>query len=212
MQRNLWIDFEASGLGEDSYPIEFAWVAEDGTHATYLIRPEPGWTAWSGEAEELHGIARETLERDGRPAEEVARLLHGIASMPGVRLFSDAPAHDRAWAARLLGVLGERAAAAGIEIEDSAVLMGEACRPMLEVMTPGEVIEAAPTIIALAELDEDAIRHRALDDAVAQREAWLRVGRLVEQAVARHRLAKQDEEGEREEALLRAGMPMGCAG
>jgi hypothetical protein len=61
----VFIDFEASSLNKDSYPVEVAWVFEDGRSRSFLIRPAPGWTDWSAEAEAIHGISRDQLDRDG---------------------------------------------------------------------------------------------------------------------------------------------------
>jgi spore cortex formation protein SpoVR/YcgB (stage V sporulation) len=61
----VWfVDFEASGIALDSYPIEIAIVsAETEYHA--LIRPVYYWTHWSFDAQDMHGISRETLLADG---------------------------------------------------------------------------------------------------------------------------------------------------
>ena len=37
-----FVDFEASSLAKDSYPVEVAWVFEDGACEGHLIRPAPG--------------------------------------------------------------------------------------------------------------------------------------------------------------------------
>ncbi|MET0379714.1 MAG: hypothetical protein ABW049_12050, partial [Spongiibacteraceae bacterium] len=57
------LDFEASGLGGGTYPIEVGYVLGDGRSACYLIRPEPDWQGWSADAEKLHGISRALLTR-----------------------------------------------------------------------------------------------------------------------------------------------------
>jgi hypothetical protein len=38
----VFLDFEASSLARHSYPIEVAWVFEDGASEAHLIRPAPG--------------------------------------------------------------------------------------------------------------------------------------------------------------------------
>lgn len=47
----VFLDFEASSLSKQSYPIEVAWVFEDGRSEEYLIRPAPIWTDWDSAAE-----------------------------------------------------------------------------------------------------------------------------------------------------------------
>jgi hypothetical protein len=46
-----FLDFEASSLGKKSYPIEVAWVFEDGTSESHLIKPAPEWTDWDPAAQ-----------------------------------------------------------------------------------------------------------------------------------------------------------------
>ena len=38
----VFLDFEASSLAKRGYPIEVAWVFEDGRAESHLIRPAPG--------------------------------------------------------------------------------------------------------------------------------------------------------------------------
>jgi len=59
-----FLDFEASLLSKHSYPIEIIWVFEWRSR-TFLIKPAPGWTDWSAEAEAIHGISPEFLQREG---------------------------------------------------------------------------------------------------------------------------------------------------
>ena len=62
---NVFLDFEASSLSKHSYPIEIAWVFEDGRSRSLLIGPEPNWTDWSETAEGIHGISRDKLADEG---------------------------------------------------------------------------------------------------------------------------------------------------
>lgn len=68
----VFLDFEASSLSKQSYPIEVAWVFEDGRHRSHLIRPTPEWTDWSHEAEQIHGISRSLLLTEGHSVHDVA--------------------------------------------------------------------------------------------------------------------------------------------
>jgi hypothetical protein len=98
------IDFEASGLGRGSYPIEVGYVLEDGRSACCLIRPEPDWTSWCADAQRLHGIPRALLLERGRPAVEVARLLN--AALAGRTLYTDAWGNDYSWMSLLFDAAG----------------------------------------------------------------------------------------------------------
>jgi hypothetical protein len=97
------IDIEASGFGRHSYPIEVGYVREDGLAWCSLILPAEDWLHWDADAERLHGIARETLLRHGRPAREVAARLN--TDLGGRTVYCDGWAHDYSW----LGVLFEAA-------------------------------------------------------------------------------------------------------
>ena len=90
------IDIEASGLHFDSYPIEIA-VLKGNEVQSWLIKPEPAWTYWCEIAESLHGISRETLFREGRPAVEVVQQLNEFLLGFDGALYSDADRWDVDW-------------------------------------------------------------------------------------------------------------------
>ena len=89
------LDIEASGFGQDSYPIEVGFVLADGESFCCLIRPAPGWTHWDAAAEEVHHISQETVQILGRDAREVAHLLND--RLRGLTLYCDGWAHDYVW-------------------------------------------------------------------------------------------------------------------
>jgi hypothetical protein len=74
----VFLDFEASSLSKQSYPIEVAWVFEDGESEEYLIRLAPLWTDWDPAAEAIHHIRRATLLADGTAHDLIAHRKHGI--------------------------------------------------------------------------------------------------------------------------------------
>jgi hypothetical protein len=86
-----FVDFEASGIAPDSYPIEIAVVAADFEYQA-LIRPVYYWTHWSFDAQDMHGISRETLLADGQDPYSIAADLN--AKFEGVTLCSDSPQDD----------------------------------------------------------------------------------------------------------------------
>ncbi len=98
------IDIEASGFGRGSYPIEVGVALADGITHCFLIRPLPHWTHWSPQAEDIHGIDRDTLFRHGRPALWVARRLNRL--LGGQTAYSDAWGHDNSWLGRLYEEVG----------------------------------------------------------------------------------------------------------
>lgn len=106
------IDFEASCLPAfgRSYPIEVALVAVSGeVLVSALIQPHARWgdMAWDSAAEALHGISREQLEAQGRPAFEVLMDLNIAAQ--GLRVCSDSGL-DEVWLQRLFMATGVPAA------------------------------------------------------------------------------------------------------
>ncbi len=97
--RPVIIDVEASGFGRGSYPIEVGFVREDGSSQCTLIKRQAEWTHWQPDAEGLHGISRECLERNGRSVIDVATMLNEGLSKQTV--YSDAWGNDRSWIALL---------------------------------------------------------------------------------------------------------------
>jgi hypothetical protein len=96
----VFYDCEASELDE-GYIIEIGWAFSDGegfVSTGSLVRPLAAWNiddAWSSEAESLHGISLARLGEQGRPAEDVARMMN--EALAGRELFSDDPAFDVRW-------------------------------------------------------------------------------------------------------------------
>lgn len=98
------IDVEASGFGAQSYPIEVGVIKQNGERFCSLIRPHKTWTHWDPQAEALHHISKNLLEKKGRDIVEVciglnAFLKHEIA-------FSDGWVVDQPWLIRLFHTAG----------------------------------------------------------------------------------------------------------
>ncbi|MCP5432032.1 MAG: hypothetical protein H6923_02045 [Alphaproteobacteria bacterium] len=96
-----FLDFEASGLGPFSWPIEVGWALLGGEVRTRLIRPHASWADadWDKRAERLHGLSRARLEAEGENPRAVCQALD--ADLAGATVLSDAPEFDGTW----LGVL-----------------------------------------------------------------------------------------------------------
>jgi len=93
------LDIEASGFGRGSYPIEIGVAIVDGGAHCYLVKPETDWTHWEPEAEAMHHITREILQRFGWGVNYVAAQLN--KHLQGKTVYSDAWGQDSAWLARL---------------------------------------------------------------------------------------------------------------
>lgn len=93
------VDVEASGFGPDSYPIEIGVVKSDKQRYCTLVQPHEDWQHWSEDAEELHGISRETLASSGKPIDAVCEELNEF--LKDEYVFSDAWSHDQGWLDKL---------------------------------------------------------------------------------------------------------------
>lgn len=69
------IDFESSGLGHNSYPIQVAVCNQSESYSAY-IRPEEDWNDWCMAAQDVHNIPRSLLFDVGLPAKQVAKELN----------------------------------------------------------------------------------------------------------------------------------------
>lgn len=90
---SFFIDFEASGIAPDSYPIEVAVVSSE-TSFSSLIKPVRYWTQWSFDAEDMHGLSQDQLHQEGVTPDAVARRMNQLFS--GQVLCSDSP-QDGFW-------------------------------------------------------------------------------------------------------------------
>ena len=96
-----FIDFEASGLENDAYPIEVGWNLPTGEVRSFLIRPLPSWRYWNKHAEEeTHGISREELMAHGVSGAEICAALSG--DLDGREVYADGGLLDLEWLQMLL--------------------------------------------------------------------------------------------------------------
>lgn len=93
------MDFEASGFGAESYPIEVGFSLSSEERYCALIQPHPSWQHWDPSAAAIHGISRELLQSVGLPVTEVCEELN--RRLTGLVLYSDAWVVDKAWFNRL---------------------------------------------------------------------------------------------------------------
>lgn len=96
------LDFEASGLGELTYPIELGiarWTQPDAPIESWsvLIKPIPAWLkhrVWMPESETIHGITRDELQHGVCPR---WALEHANALLGDHTAFCDGGEHDLRW-------------------------------------------------------------------------------------------------------------------
>ncbi len=173
----VFLDFEASSLNKQSYPIEVGWVFEDGTGESHLIRPAAGWTDWDDEAEAMHGISLAQLASEGKPVGAVCERVVGL--FEGNTVLASAPSWDGHWLSMLLRAAGKPRHL--VRLRDSEEAFIEAAHRGLDpAADPGAIaglIAEARTIVEAAPTE-----HRALADARREREIWLTVRELARQS------------------------------
>jgi DNA polymerase III subunit epsilon len=102
----FYIDFEASSLSQESWPIEIgiAWIEGAGVQSwSTLIRPDASWDLedWSARSAEVHNIPYEEVMAAPR-AVDVAREVRD--RLKGKTLVSDNPEFEERWMDKLLAL------------------------------------------------------------------------------------------------------------
>jgi len=150
------IDVEASGLAEQSYPIEIAWQDTENVNQfdSFLIQPLDSWSYWDDHAEQvIHHISRAELFQKGiSPAAACDRLNQHLR---GKTVYSDAVSYDQRWVTSLFEAVGMRMELSFGSIYDR---LPAGCR------------EKYSTLI-----ENEPVKHRALEDArqIATWVCWL---------------------------------------
>ncbi len=156
----VFLDFEASSLAKQSYPIEVAWVFADGRSETHLIRPAPSWTDWHEDAEAIHHISRSTLLSAGEPHDVVAQRMIDVLS--GHDLLASAPSWDGKWLSVLLrgAGLGRRA----LRLRDTDDAIDEDARMILAPSVPPDLLDATvENLVTLIEMRARAARRQRIE-------------------------------------------------
>lgn len=163
--RPIFIDFEASSLTPNSWPIEIGLACLEALEvhlASRLIRPDPGWSpdTWSLASTAVHGIPRTALDV-AKHAANVARW--AIAMIRHRTPVSDAPAFDQRWLGCLLAT--EPSLARPVIVDFDAAAARRFRRPAL--------------VRVYERLDHLPTPHRAEADARRLAHAWLAGSRSV---------------------------------
>lgn len=193
-RRLVFVDFEASSLSADSYPIEVAFVMETGWGEGWLIKPADDWTDWSVAAESVHGISRGMLEREGADVEYVAQRMALLLGNPRFLGVSDNPQFDAMWLRELYAAAGMKQA---IELVHLRAALVHACQPLMRAITaePGTTawqLQSAAVNRRMTQVITDAVQaeaqrprvhHRAGPDAESMWLVWRDVKRRVAEAL-----------------------------
>jgi len=156
------IDVEASGFGKGSYPIEVGFALTDRTTRCYLIRPHDEWLHWNKEAENIHGIQRDTLLEKGQPIDEVAGQLNYFLANKTV--YSDGWGNDLSWISLLFDVVNLRM---NFSIESLNVLLDE------------DQLQQWAKTRDCVQSDMGLKRHRASSDALIIQETFARTRQYI---------------------------------
>jgi hypothetical protein len=179
----VFLDFEASSLRKNGFPVEVGWVFDDGASEGHLIRPAPGWTDWDTAAEAIHGLSRERLEAEGVPHDEVARRM--VETLGAHDLYASAPSWDGKWLSLLLRSAGFPRHT--LRLRDTELAQQESAEAVFASRLPRAEVERIVTdIVAAVRADADKTRprHRGVDDAEEERRRWLEVCRLAAERAA----------------------------
>jgi len=134
VSRIAFLDIEASGLGEGSWPVQIGWSAPFDRHldGEVLVRPTPDWTHWAPIAQaRFHGIGRERLQREGIDPALVLDCLE--SELRRFEIYVSDPEHDRAWFARLVAAGGRPSCACTMPAPCSRLrpcVAGTICAPL----------------------------------------------------------------------------------
>lgn len=166
IEKYVALDFEASSLSADSWPIEvgLSWLAgREVVSWSSLIRPANEWplSAWSPASEQVHGIPFETLFDAPTPQTVTSKLRALLAGRSPV---SDAPDFDGRWLERLMNATG-------------APVPG----PILDFDQVNFSHFHGASLDSLYErFERSAVPHRAGPDSARMARAWLRAVQIEE--------------------------------
>ncbi len=158
-----FLDFEASSLSKHSFPIEVAWVFEDGRSKSRLIKPKAGWIDWSQDAQSIHGISRELLETEGTELNAVAAEM--MSELAGHALYASSPSWDGKWLSVLLRGAGVPRHALRLQKSDD-LFIEVAAEIMASVNRRLDAEKLVADVITSSEPAQPA--HRALPDAMLE--------------------------------------------
>ena len=175
----VFLDFEASSLSKHSYPVEVAWVFEDGRSRHFLIKPAENWTDWSAEAQAIHGISRKKLAENGVEISVIVDKM--IADLANHDLYASAPSWDGKWLSVLLRAA--RHPRHELRLRKSDEAFADVAKAALgSMVSEEELADLVNGVITRTEPTDPP--HRALPDALLELQRW----KLVRaEAVARQR-------------------------
>lgn len=163
----LFIDFEASSLSFESYPIEIAWGGAVGGIESFLISPEDvlGWSDWSLHSQRIHGLKKKDLLVNGlSPVDVITKVGE---KLEGRDVYSDNPDFDGMWFNKLY---------LGAGIKPPMINLLHIDSLLIETVCPfaSNRLEGLQEILHLkvSARNKVAIHHRAYYDVMYLIELW----------------------------------------
>ncbi|WP_415906923.1 hypothetical protein ACMXYX_17800 (plasmid) [Neptuniibacter sp. QD72_48] len=110
-RRHVFIDFEASSLSTESYPISVGLhEVFSGDEGYCIISPASvlEWTEWSYEAQKIHKLAKPYIEEDGVSPKDAIKVIAEACGDPYKCILIADSERDEFWLKRLYDAAGER--------------------------------------------------------------------------------------------------------
>jgi len=184
----IFLDVEASGIAERSYPIEigyaFARIEDDGqvelVAESHLVTPTEGWAAvdaaWDSRAEPVHGLTRAIIAAEGAPVGAVVQALDAALADAVVAADTGPAGWDADWITTLYAAAGRPWQAWALTEKTSGALVADRFREL--GLTPRY---HRPPLLRWA----PPTTHAAAEDALHFAWQWGMAQRLADSAAAR---------------------------
>jgi hypothetical protein len=153
----VFLDFEASSLDDESWPVEVGYAASDGAEDGFLVARHRDWSMehWDRNSANLHGISLADLDESGISAAAAVDRL--AAKLSNTIVVSDAPAFENHWLRRMSTAAGKPTP---FVVQDWE-----------EYLPAGQTHEERAALFSV-EREKEGVRHRALPDARVMRAVW----------------------------------------
>lgn len=153
----VFLDFEASSLDEESWPVEVGYAAASGDEDAFLVARHRNWSMehWDRNSANLHGISVADLDEFGISAEAAVDRL--AANLGDAVVVSDAPEFENHWLRRMSAAAGRPTP---FVVQD------------WEEYLPAGQTQAERAALFAAARKQEGVRHRALPDARVMRAVW----------------------------------------
>jgi hypothetical protein len=153
----VFLDFEASSLDAESWPVEVGYAGACGAEDAFLLSRHGEWSMehWDRNSANLHGISPADLDEFGiAPEAAIDRL---AAKLGGAIVVSDAPEFENHWLRRISAAAGRPPP---FVVQD------------WETFLPAGQSQAERDALLIDARSQEGVRHRAGPDARVMRAVW----------------------------------------